>query len=290
MDRYNLEMAMGFIESHLDAAARELEMQPPESAAALIRAIPLTHGQRLITQMLPVYAGRIVAKLETEVAAPMLAAGNSNQVASILRHLPSPERSAILKLMPDHLAMKCRRILQHPENSVGAWMNADALVLPENITASDALHRVADARDLGDGNAIPLVSESQQLIGYVSVRDLLRARSETVIIRLRRELEPVVISSKMSLHNIERHPGWQHHDNLIVVNQRGQVEGLLRHASLRKGLHLATLGASTRNIDNQIADGLGQVYLHTLVSIFSLISGDSTARQAASQPYRSAGS
>lgn len=276
MDRYNYELTKAYIESHLDAAARELEMHPAESAAALLRAVPLELGQRAITQMLPAYGARIVAMLDAEAAAALLTQDNSSKVAAILRQLPVATRAPILLLLPERLATRCRRSLQHPENSVGAWMSMDTPLLPQNLTAAAALERIAAAIDLGDGNAIPLVDESWQLGGYVSIADLLRARGDTPLGRLRREPQAGALSAKMSLRRAEHHPGWQLFDVLVVVNQQGQVDGMLRYAALRKGLQVTAQADAASKTEAPIAGGLGEVYLHALVSMYSLISGESS--------------
>ncbi len=275
MDRYNYELTKAFIESHLDAAAREFEMQPTESAAALLLAVPLELGQRVITQMLPAYGARIVAVLEAEAAAALLSQGNSSKVATILRQLPVDKRAPILLLLPERLATRCRRSLQHPENSVGAWMTMDTPVLPQNLAAATALERIAAAVDLGDGNAIPLVDESWQYCGYVGIAELLRARRDTPLMRLRREPQAGALSAKTSLRRAERHPGWQLFDVLIVVNQHGQIDGTLRYAALRKGLQVTAPAEAVSKTEAPIAGGLGEVYLHTLASMYSLIGGDS---------------
>ena len=282
MDRNNLELASSYIEVYIDAAARELEMQPPENAAALILAIPLIQAQRLITQILPVYAARILDALADEEAASILSGSNPNQIATILRHLPVRPRGELLKLLPERLSARSRRLLQHPESSVGAWMKIDVLMLPGEITAVDALHRIEESGSLGDGDVIPVLSDSQQPAGFVSFADLLRAGSEILVSRLRREIDPLVISSKMSLRAAESHSGWQLQDNLIVINSRGQVEGILRHRDLRKSLQVAP-SRPVPIADDSMLTGLGQAYLGTLGSLFSLINESPAATAGLAQ-------
>lgn len=270
MDRNNLELAASFIENHIDAAARELETQPAESVAALILAIPLTQARRLITQMLPVYAARILNVLAVEEAASVLSRGNANQIATILRHVPIRPRVGLLRLLPERLAIKSRRLLSHAEDSVGAWMIVDVVMLPENITAADALHRIRESSSLGNGDAIQVLSDSQQSVGYVSVADLLRAGSDVMVSSLCHEIDPLEISSRMSLRAAQRHTGWHKQDNLIVVNSRGQVEGILRYYDLCKGLQVSP-STPLQVVDNSLLSGLGQAYLSTLGPLFSLV-------------------
>ena len=281
MDRNDLELASSFIDLHVDAAARELEILPPGNAAALVLAIPLIQAQRLITRIFPVYATRILRELADEEAASILGGGNPNQVAAILRQVPAGQREALLNLIPERLATKSRRLLRHSEDSVGAWMSVDVIMLPEQITVADALHRIRDGDNLGDADAIPVLSDSRQPAGCVGVAELLRAGNETPLSRLHRETDPLVISSRMRLLAAESHPGWQLQDALIVINSGGQVEGILRHRDLRKGLQLAPAGPFPV-ADDSLLGGLGQAYISTLGSLFSLVD------ESASAPERTA--
>ena len=282
MDRNNLELASSFIEIHIDAAARELETQPAESAAAFILTIPLAQAGRLITQMLPVYAARILNVLTAEEAVSVLSHSNANQIATILRHVPVRSRVGLLRLLPERLAIKSRRLLRHAEDSVGAWMRVDVVMLPENITAADALHRIRESSNLGNGDAIQVLSDNQQPVGHVSVADLLRAGSDVLVSSLCHEVDPVEISSRTSLRAAQRHPGWHKQDNLIVVNSRSEVEGILQYYDLCKGLQISP-STPLPVVDNSLLGGIGLVYLNTLGSLFSLVNDPYSAQVGMSE-------
>lgn len=281
MARHDLEFAQQFVESQLLAAARELELHAPEAAAAFMRAIPLAQAQRLLAHMLPAFAARIVQSIPAESTAAMLSGSSSNQIVAILRQVSPQLRNDLLDLLPDNLASRCRRLLYHAEDTVGAWMTVDIVMLPGNITAADALHRVAAGDDIGDANTLPLVDEDQKLVGFVGVGDLLRAKSETLVALLRRDIETVALPSKMSLRAARSHPGWQAYDNLIVLNQGGQPEGLLRHVALLNALSISrqvTPVVSYKGVLNDV----GHAYLDTLAGLFKLVNSDQeTERRAA---------
>ncbi|MDH3389010.1 MAG: CBS domain-containing protein [Gammaproteobacteria bacterium] len=273
MERHSLELARGFIESHVGAAARRLEMLSPESAAALMQAIPLLQAQRLTVHMLPQFATRILQALPADSAAAMLSGCNSNQIAAVLRLFEPSSRAALLDLLPERSASRCRRLLTYDNDTVGAWMNTDVLLLPTNITAGDALQRVAGEGDIGDANTLPLVDEARKLAGFISIKNLLRASSESQLLALRRSIDPIAIPAKMSLRAAEGHEGWQACDDLVVVNQQGEPEGLLRHMVLRRALSIASAGAPTFT-DEPVVNNLGLAYLRTLGALFNLVNGE----------------
>lgn len=275
MDRNNLELASSFIETHTDAAARELEILSAETAAPLLLTISLTQAQRLIMKMLPLYSAQILSVLTPEEASSILSGGNPNQIATILRHLPTRLRGGLLKLLPERLARKSRRLLKHAEDSVGAWMLVDVVMLPENINVADALHRIRESSNLGDGDAIQVLSDGQQPAGFVSIADLLSAGSDVKVSGLCRKNDSQSISSKVSLRAAASHPGWHKQDNLVVINPRGQVDGILRHRDLRKGLRVSP-STTLQPADDALFSGIGKAYLSTLGSLFSLINEPSS--------------
>ena len=277
MDLHRLALAQGFIESHTELAARELEILDPQAAAKFILTIPLAQAQRLLLHMLPAYSARIILSLPASKVAEMLANSNSNQIAGILRQLPSQQRIELIEHLPVGIATRVRRMLNHAEDTVGAWMTTDILLLPCQISAAEALQRIADAVSPGDANALPLVENNQKLLGFISVRDLLRAKSETRLTLLKRDSEHIALSSKMSLRAADSLPSWQTYDNLIVVNQRNQPEGLLRHVDLRQGLSVSrdSIARSPENILGQ----LGQAYLDSISGLFTLLGGEPRARR-----------
>ena len=272
MDRHNLDLAQSFIESQVDAAARELEARPAELAGALMMAIPLQQAQHLMMHMLPVYAAQIVKSLPLESAAKMLAEGGSNQIAAILKHLQPAARGPLLELLADRVASRCRRLLKHSDNTVGAWMSIDLLLLPSGINVSNALQRVAGKAEIGDAQLLPVVDSHRKLIGFTGIKEMLRADGSSPIKLVTRDATRLSLSSKMTLRAAAQHPGWKGQDSLVVLNKNAQPEGLLRHATLRQALSTNQDEDSVKVSEPMFA-GFGQAYLGTLIGLFELTSG-----------------
>jgi Mg/Co/Ni transporter MgtE len=278
MDPSKLALAQSFIESHVETAARELEMLNPAAVSALMLQLPLAQSRALVVEMLPAYAARLLALMPAAAAGEILETVSSNQLTTVLRLVAEPKRLELLQQLPERVAARCRRLLKHSEDSVGAWMSTDIVLLPASITVADALQRISEAGDLGDGDAMPLVNDDQKLIGLVSIRNLLRARSETPLSLLQRDVRPLALSAKMSLKAAEEIEAWQAYDTLIVLNQQDQPEGLLRHVTLRRGL--STYRHETVPASGAMLGDLGQAYLGSIAALFNLVVGEQQDRSS----------
>lgn len=275
MASYELNVAKTFIQTHVDAAARELEGQPAEAARLLIEALPATQAHRILMHMLPPYAARLCCLLPIKLAASLLAGGDANHVVAILRCMPSAKRKTLLKVMPDKIAALCLLLLSYSEDTVGARMTADIVMLPRSISVGSALKRLADNHGVSDSDAIPLVDEQTHLVGLVSVRTLLNAHDDLLIESLIDSTRPA-LSSRASLASVAGHEGWRRYDTLVVLNRHKQLIGLLRHVDLRRGLEQSINDVNLIPAADIVSDA-SQVYLSALTGVLSLFSGRSNA-------------
>lgn len=275
MASHELNVAKTFIKTHVDAAARELEGQSAEAARQLLEALPATQAHRILMHMLPTYAARLCCQLPIKFAASLLAGGDANHVVAILRCMPSAKRKTLLKVMPDKIAALCLLLLSYSEDTVGAKMTADIVMLPRSITVGSALRRLADSHGLSDSDAIPLVDEQTHLVGLVSVRTLLNAHDDLCVEQLIDSTRPA-LSSRASLASVSGHEGWQRYDTLVVLNRYKQLIGILRHVDLRRGLEQSVTDTNTMPTADIVSD-TSQVYFSVLAGILNLFGGNSTA-------------
>lgn len=269
MNPHELDMILTFIQQHPDAAARELELQTQDTAVELIQALPLHQSRQLIAHMLPPYAARLCAQLSLDMAAGLLSEFKANQAATILRSMPKPSRDELIKALPEKNARLYRLLLSYSNDSVGAWMSADIAMLPPNCRVLDALQRFSDTESSIIGDALPIVDHDGYLVGRVFIRDLLRAKGESLISHLRQDMS-FTLSSRTSLATAACNEGWRHHDSLPVLNRNKQLVGLLRHADLRRSLEQFGEIAQKVPQDDLLAS-VGEVYIQSLIALLGLL-------------------
>ena len=279
MHSSELELALTFVQAHPDAAARELELQPPEITAGLMNTLPLPQGRDVMKQLLPTYAARVCAQLSVDRAVGLLVGSSVNQVASILRCLPKINRKALVKGLPEKTAALCRLMLSYSEDTVGAWMTADIVMLPVDSVAGEALQRLALSGGVTDSEAIPVIDKSQQVIGTAAMRDLLRAQEQTTVSQIMHEV-PAALSSRTSLASASRHEGWRQRDIMMVLNRNRQLVGMLRHLDLRRSLE--RFGELTGQVpQSDLLSGISEVYSGALSAMLGLVSGQQGNKGAA---------
>ncbi len=270
MNPNQLTLVDTFIRTHTREAAREIENCPIDSSTALLQALPLSHGRRLISSMIPLHAAKICAKLPLENTAALLSQSNADNICAILRCLNKPLRINILKQLPQSTSTLCKLRLNYSQDTVGAWMNADVNMLPLDITTEQAIERLAQQECTTQNQVIPVINANLLFSGAVQALDLLTARKDTVLKHIVKNNIPC-ISSRARLSAISIHPAWDEHDVLIVLGRKKQFVGLLPHNGLRQGLKQAYAHERehTSRDSNVLLDVLG-CYANTLESVVKL--------------------
>lgn len=271
MNKYELELVKTFIEIHPAAAVRELELQPPEKLVELLSALPLALGQRIIHIMLPPYVARLCLSLPIDASVSLLSNSNANTLSRVLRYIPKSTRDEILKRTPEKTAALCRFLLSYSEDTVGAWMTADMLMLPIECTAVIALKRLAQIENFSDIGVLPIVDRHQHLLGVVSVRGLLGAKAETAVTHFMND-PPPALPSRTSVVSAVNNEGWYNHDTLVVLNRSKQLVGFLRHVDLRKSLKQFNERSKAAPQDD-LFGGIGEAYVGALSAMLGLVGG-----------------
>ncbi len=100
----------------------------------------------------------------------------------LLKRIPKDQREALLPALAQAEREDIRKLSSYPEGSAGAVMTSDYATLPAELTAADAIDKLR--REAPDKETIYyayVVDESRKLIGFVSLKDLILARSGTRI-------------------------------------------------------------------------------------------------------------
>ncbi len=272
MNPNNLHLVESFIQSHSIEAAREIESQEVSVAVDLFSLLPLNHGRKLFYHMLPTCAARMCEALATDKAIMLIGENDADHIASILRSVSKAKRTSILKGLSEKKSALCRLRLSYSEDIVGGWMAVDILVLPENISVGDALKRFSLVNYEVDWNTIPVVDNSNSILGTVNFQDLIRAKKAAKINDFINDA-PACLSSRASLTSCLRHPGWDHHDTLPVLNRNRHLIGLLKHVDLRRGIKSYS-DENTAKDETNIVFEVGSAYIGSVAELMNAFSGN----------------
>lgn len=272
MNNTELELVIGFVQARPDSAARELEQIPIESTVELLHILPLAYARKMVVKLLPPYAARVCAALSADFAAQLFAQSQAAQLAPVMRCIPKEKRKPILQALPEKLAAFTKVLLSYAEDSVGAWMTANILMLHSNTSASDALERLVEKGLEVDTNAIPLVNDQRKLLGTVDVRDLLRAPGDIPVGHLDKKICPAV-NSRMRLVEVAKHEGWAVCDTLAVENHQKQLIGVISQKNLRRRLLSYSEIKDSVSSEN-LLNGIGNAYSETIGALIGLVGED----------------
>ena len=237
MAETGIELALGLLRTHPETAAAVLETLPAGSAAALLEDVPPRIGAPVVARMLPSPASRCLLRMETGPAAAIIRAMPPAGAAQLLRAWPAQRRDALLTALANRTSIVIRFLLGFPGTAVGAWMDPEPPLLPDDTHAGAALDRLRnEARDLD--RVVFVVDRDQHLRGRVRTAELLRADPDA---RLHSLVEPaaVTLQARGDLLGYRDDPGWAAGDPLPVISRDGRVIGVLSHSNLVRGLAAA---------------------------------------------------
>jgi len=182
--------------THLAAAINEMRPAdaatmihdlPPERRAAVVAAL---HDERLadVIEELPEEDQvEILEHLDSERAADILEEMSPDDAADLIADLPPETAVALLELMEPDEAEDVRRLMSYVENTAGAMMTPEPVILGPDATVADALAHVRNP-DLTPALAAmvyvcrpPLETPTGRFLGVGHIQRLLREPPSTLV-------------------------------------------------------------------------------------------------------------
>src|SRR6478736_652746 len=243
-------LSWAFMRAHPEDAARALETLPPADVVAMMQELPARITANVLQHARPSLAAAVLHGVDRNRGSALLAMLETSMAARVLRQVTEERRIAL------------RLILAVPDNSIGAWVDADVVSLTGEITAADARQRAVSASS--NVERIVLLDDRDRPIAWVALHDLLRAAPDTPVSRIAMPL-PAVLVAAMPLSAGLLHPAWRSSSVLPVTTRLGTFIGLLRHERLQR-VHdqdAASRGASISSASGALALG----YFHCVTGM-----------------------
>jgi magnesium transporter len=142
----------------------------PDTMADIFQALELSDQKELIIELDQKYAAEMINHLYADDAATFLA------------ELDQSEAQAILKAMNTDDADDVKELMAYPPKTAGSIMTKEFISLSSTNTAQEVIEQLRkEAPDAETIYYLYVVDEQEQLVGVVSIRDLITAQSNELI-------------------------------------------------------------------------------------------------------------
>lgn len=182
-----------FLGQELADIASLLEHMHPEDALLAMRQLGLQDQAKVFGYLRPSAQVVIAEKMSREELAELMAAMSHDERVDLFKALDPRAQEALLPGLAKAEREDLRRLASYPEGTVGAVMTSDYATLRPDMTAPQALEALRrQASDVETVYYAYVVDAGHKLVGVVSLRDLLLARSLQTVAEIM-ETDPVTI-------------------------------------------------------------------------------------------------
>lgn len=271
MQKKEIEVALEFLRIEPENFGKILQAQEPKDVVILLKNITNNQVSTIIELILPQYAAKVCELLGIDKTAKILGKINHSELSFILRYCPHNFRNQVLDKLAINVSAACNLLLNYSEDTVGAWMRQEIMIISNKSTINEALSLVSNPKNTIDSDVIFLADRYNHFQGMIKLSKLLKANLETSILTIiERNIEPILGGAE--LDNIGRHKSWLMQDCLPVINKNNKLLGVIKYVDVQNALELkfSKLNQSTNN-DNDLIFGIYETYGSTLVTLFNTL-------------------
>ena len=168
-------------------AANVIHDLPAERRSAVVAAMDDERLADVLEELPEEDQVEILGHLDSERAADILEEMSPDDAADLIADLPPETAATLLGLMEPDEAADVRRLMSYVENTAGAMMTPEPVILPPDATVADALAHVRNP-DLPVSLAAmvficrqPLETPTGKLLGVAHIQRLLREPPSTLV-------------------------------------------------------------------------------------------------------------
>ena len=216
---------------HPEEVARFIERLPPEGGAEVLAALDAEVAAEVLAHAVPLIGSSALAKLPNEDAAQVLEACHPSLAAGLLFRLAHSTRARLLEGIAPGRAEELRRMTEYGPRRAGGRLDPRAPAVPESLSVAEVLERLR-AAPAGVMHYVYSIDEDRRLTGVVNMRELMLASPEaplsTIVTR-----DPEALFAHDPLEVVARHAAWKRSHALPVVDRDRRLLGALRYSTFR---------------------------------------------------------
>lgn len=234
MASHDLKLTIHFFHEEPFAAAQKLDLLESDVATALLQKVPISVAAKVVCAMQPSNAASILVISDFDFTRALFESIELADVASILRYVNIQDRKKLFELLPKSRQALCKLLISYPENTVGALIETNVLVVDSQMTVAEALLRVKKQVRF-DTHEVLVVNSKRRIIGKINIFDLIRSPSLTLVSAIA-STSIVSVNGLLNVNTVLALDDWKKTDTIAVVNRKKEFIGIVRHFDLRASL------------------------------------------------------
>ncbi|MBM9463831.1 magnesium transporter [Aeromicrobium sp. YIM 150415] len=161
------------------------ERLPLKQRAVVYRLLPKERSIDVFERLSPGLQSDLIRGLQDSEVASIFADLDPDDRVWLLDELPAAVTPRLLQGLSERERQLTADVLGYPKSSVGRRMTPEYVSTRAESTVADALRRVHARLDEAETvYTLPVLDGSRHVVGIVSLRDLLRANRETVVMNI----------------------------------------------------------------------------------------------------------
>jgi CBS domain-containing protein len=198
-----------------------------EEGKSLFTDLDVKTAAETLSELEPDVQTRIVEEMDTEKASTIIEEMPPDEAADVLGDLPAEKMKAILEKIDREDAEDIQELLEHEEDSAGGLMTNEFIAYGPGTTIAEAMEKFKrDATEIETIYYIYIITEDEQLMGVISLKELLLAEpgkqlSDIMVTKLKTvhpEDDENSVAAAISKYNLAAIP---------VIDESGTLLGIV---------------------------------------------------------------
>ena len=221
------EALAGMRAADVAEALRELG---PDAGAKVMAALPFDLAVQVFDEPeLDRHRAPIVRCMPPQAAAALAEAMSADQRADLIRELPEPDRSKLLKLLDSQTRHSLEMLLAYPPESAGGIMTTEFVAVPATWMVEQALRYIGEVGRAKETvyAVYVLDTQDQHLVHVVSLRELMTAERAAVVTAVGDQRKPLSVRPLADREEVARLISKYNLLAVPVIDEGGHVLGIV---------------------------------------------------------------
>jgi magnesium transporter len=195
-----------------------------QERVSVIRALPPEVSSQALAEMPEeAHAGETLAALDPDLAAEIVDELDDDDAADILGELDRNLQEQILAAVEDRSEVD--QLLRYDEESAGGLMTTHMVVVPDSVTAGEALEEIRrQAEEIEDFYQVFVVDADRKLVGTLPFKDLVVSRPDRPVREFMEEAD-IFVTPELDQEEVARVMARYNVPSVPVVDGQGRLLG-----------------------------------------------------------------